>query len=192
MTLICGIDEAGRGPLCGPVFASAVIFESSLEIKNLNDSKKISKKNRIILYEEIKRKSIDYSFSFSTVKEIDNINILKSSLLAMKRAYELLSVKPDYIYVDGLYCPDIHDIPMKSIIRGDSSVPAISAASIIAKVERDKHMVILGNKYPQYNLEKHKGYPTKEHLRLLELHGINEIYRQSFSPIRKLINKKNT
>ena len=192
MTLICGIDEAGRGPLCGPVFASAVIFESSFNLENLNDSKKISKKNRIILYEKIKKVSIDYSFSSATVQEINKINILKSSLLAMKRAFELLSVKPDYIYVDGLYCPNIDSIPMESIVRGDASIPAISAASIIAKVERDKHMINLANKYPQYNLEKHKGYPTKDHLRLLKLHGVNEIYRQSFSPVRNLINKKNT
>ena len=192
MTLICGIDEAGRGPLCGPVFASAVIFNSFLNIGNLNDSKKISKKNRITLYEEIKTKSIDYSFSYATAKEIDEINILQASLLAMKRAFDLLSTKPDYIFVDGIYCPNIKGIPMESIIRGDSSEPAISAASIVAKVERDKHMIVLGDKYPQYNLEKHKGYPTKEHLRLLELHGVNEIYRKSFSPVRKLINKKNT
>jgi len=192
VTLICGIDEAGRGPLCGPVFASAVIFNSSLRIKNLNDSKKISKKNRIILYEQIKSKSIDYSFSYATAEEIDEINILQSSLLAMKRAFDLLSVQPDYIFVDDIHCPDIKGIPMESIIRGDSSVPAISAASIVAKVERDKHMIVLGDKYPQYNLGAHKGYPTKEHLRLLGLHGVNEIYRQSFSPVRKLINKKNT
>ena len=153
MTLICGIDEAGRGPLCGPVFASAVIFNSSLRIKNLNDSKKISKKNRIILYEQIKSKSIDYSFSYATAEEIDEINILQSSLLAMKRAFDLLSVQPDFIFVDGIHCPDIKGIPMESIIRGDSSVPAISAASIVAKVERDKHMIVLGDKYPQLDAE---------------------------------------
>ncbi len=151
----------------------AVIFDSSLRIENLNDSKKISKKNRMILYEEIKMQVDRLELAQeSTAEEIDEINILQSSLLAMKRAFDLLSVQPDYIFVDGIYCPDITGIPMESIIRGDSSVPAISAASIVAKVERDKHMIVLGDKYPQYNLGAHKGYPTKEHLRPLEqLHG---------------------
>ena len=192
MTLICGIDEAGRGPLCGPVFASAVILDADLVINNLKDSKKLSEKNRNILYDEIKSKALDYSYATASVQEIDKINILQASLLAMKRAFDLLSAKPDFIYIDGTYCPDIKMLPMEAIVKGDSLVHAISAASVIAKVERDKHMIQLDQKYPQYNLKKHKGYPTKEHLELVSRYGINEIYRLSFKPIKKLINKKNT
>ena len=192
MTLICGIDEAGRGPLCGPVYASAVILDSDLVINNLTDSKKLSEKNRNTLYDEIKLKAIDYSYATASVEEIDKINILQASLLAMKRAFNLLSTKPDFIYIDGLYCPDIKILPMEAIVRGDSLIKAISAASVIAKVERDKHMIQLDQKYPQYNLKKHKGYPTKEHLQLVKQYGINKIYRSSFKPIKELINKKDT
>ena len=192
MTLICGIDEAGRGPLCGPVYASAVILDSDLVINNLKDSKKLSKKNRDILYDEIKAKAVDYAYATASVEEIDKINILQASLLAMKRAFNLLSTKPDFIYIDGLYCPDIKLLPMEAVVRGDSLIKAISAASVIAKVERDKHMVQLDQEYPEYNLKKHKGYPTKEHLQLISQHGINKIYRLSFKPIKELINKKDT
>jgi len=192
MTLICGIDEAGRGPLCGPVYASAVILDSDLLINNLTDSKKLSEKNRNILYDEIKLKAIDYSYAIASVEEIDKINILQASLLAMKRAFDLLSTKPDFIYIDGLYCPDIKILPMEAVVRGDSLIKAISAASVIAKVERDKHMIQLDQEYPQYNLKKHKGYPTKEHLQLVKQYGINKIYRSSFKPIKELINKKDT
>ena len=192
MTLICGIDEAGRGPLCGPVYASAVILDSDLVINNLKDSKKLSKKNRDILYDEIKSKAVDYAYATASVEEIDKINILQASLLAMKRAFNLLSTKPDFIYIDGLYCPDIKLLPMEAVVRGDSLIKAISAASVIAKVERDKHMVKLDQEYPQYNLKKHKGYPTKEHLDLVKKHGVNKIYRLSFKPIKALINKKDT
>jgi ribonuclease HII len=192
MTLICGIDEAGRGPLCGPVYASAVILDSDLVINNLKDSKKLSKKNRDILYDEIKSKAVDYAYATASVEEIDKINILQASLLAMKRAFKLLSTKPDFIYIDGLYCPDIKLLPMEAVVRGDSLIKAISAASVIAKVERDKHMVQLDQEYPEYNLKKHKGYPTKEHLQLISQHGINKIYRLSFKPIKELINKKDT
>jgi ribonuclease HII len=192
MTLICGIDEAGRGPLCGPVYASAVILDSDLVINNLKDSKKLSKKNRDILYDEIKSKAVDYAYATASVEEIDKINILQASLLAMKRAFNFLSTKPDFIYIDGLYCPDIKLLPMEAVVRGDSLIKAISAASVIAKVERDKHMVQLDQDYPEYNLKKHKGYPTKEHLQLISQHGINKIYRLSFKPIKELINKKDT
>jgi len=192
MTLICGIDEAGRGPLCGPVFASAVIFDSDLIINNLTDSKKLSEKNRNILYDEIKLKAIEYSYATASVEEIDKINILQASLLAMKRAFDLLSTKPDFIYIDGVYCPDIKISPMEAVVRGDSLIKAISAASVIAKVERDKYMVQLDQEYPQYNLKKHKGYPTREHLQLIRQYGINKIYRLSFKPIKELINKKDT
>ena len=192
MTLICGIDEAGRGPLCGPVFASAVILDADLVINNLKDSKKLSEKNRNILYDEIKSKALDYSYATASVQEIDKINILQASLLAMKRAFDLLSAKPDFIYIDGIYCPDIKMLPMEAIVKGDSLVHAISAASVIAKVERDKYMLELDKEYPQYNLKKHKGYPTKEHIKLVRQFGVSEIYRQSFKPIKELINKKDT
>ena len=192
MTLICGIDEAGRGPLCGPVYASAVILDSNLVLNNLTDSKKLSKQNRNILYDEIKSKAIDYSYAMASVEEIDKINILQASLLAMKRAFELLRTKPDFIYIDGIYCPDIKILPMEAVVRGDALIKAISAASIIAKVERDKHMVKLDQEYPQYNLKKHKGYPTKEHLQLVKKYGANKIYRLSFKPIKELIDKKYT
>tara|TARA_B110000091_G_scaffold211196_1_gene255385 strand:+ start:1084 stop:1662 length:579 start_codon:yes stop_codon:yes gene_type:complete len=192
MTLICGIDEAGRGPLCGPVFASAVILDSDLVINKLKDSKKISEKNRNVLYDEIKLKAIDYAYAIASVEEIDKVNILQASLLAMKRAFNLLKNKPDFIYIDGIYCPDIKIIPMEAIVRGDSLIQAISAASVIAKVERDKYMTRLHAEYPQYNLNKHKGYPTKEHIQLVKKYGINEIYRRSFKPIRELINKEDT
>ena len=192
MTLICGIDEAGRGPLCGPVYASAVILDSDLVINNLKDSKKLSKKNRDILYDEIKSKAVDYAYATASVEEIDKINILQASLLAMKRAFNLLSTKPDFIYIDGIYCPDIKILPMEAVVRGDSLIKAISAASVIAKVERDKYMLQLDQEYPQYNLKKHKGYPTKEHLQLVKQYGINKIYRLSFKPIKKLINKEDT
>ena len=192
MTLICGIDEAGRGPLCGPVFASAVILDSALIVNNLTDSKKLSEKNRNILYDEIKSKAIEYSYATASVEEIDKINILQASLLAMKRAFNLLSTKPDIVYIDGMYCPDIKILPMEAIIRGDSLIHAISAASVIAKVERDKYMLELDKEYPQYNLKKHKGYPTKEHIKLVRQFGVSEIYRQSFKPIKELINKKDT
>jgi ribonuclease HII len=192
MTLICGIDEAGRGPLCGPVFASAVILDSDLVINKLKDSKKLSEKNRNILYDEIKLKSIDCSYATASAEEIDKINILQASLLAMKRAFSLLKVKPDFIYIDGIYCPDIKIIPMEAIVRGDSLIQAISAASVIAKVERDKYMIKLDEEYPQYNLKKHKGYPTKEHIQLVKQHGITKIYRRSFKPIKELINKEDT
>ena len=192
MTLICGIDEAGRGPLCGPVYASAVILDSELVINKLKDSKKLSEKNRNILYDEIKSKAIDYSYSTASVEEIDKINILQASLLAMKRAFSLLKVKPDFIYIDGIYCPDIKIIPMEAIVRGDSLIQAISAASVIAKVERDKYMIKLDEEYPQYNLKKHKGYPTKEHIQLVKQYGITKIYRRSFKPIKELINKEDT
>ena len=162
MTLICGIDEAGRGPLCGPVFASAVILDSNDEhLNNLADSKKLSEKNRISIYEQIKLKAVDFSFANASVEEIDRINILQNIL-------------------------------MKSIPKGDSLIPAISAASIIAKVERDRYMVDLDQKYPQYNLKKHKGYPTKEHIKLIKQYGVKEIHRLSFKPIKELINKKDT
>ena len=192
MTLISIIYEAGRAPLCGPVFASAVILDTNVTISNLTDSKKLSEKNRNFLYEEIKLKATDYSFATASVEEVDKINILQATLLAMKRAFDLLQREPDLIYIDGIYCPDIKKIPMKAIVKADLLIQSVSAASIVAKVERDKYMIKLDQKYPQYNLKKNKGYPTREHLELLNRYGANEIYRLSFKPVKELVNKKNT
>lgn len=192
MKLTCGIDEAGRGPLAGPVFAAAVILDPKIKIIDLNDSKKLSHKKLILLSNEIKNKALDYSFSSASVNEIDSINILNASLLAMFRAFSGLGLQPDHILVDGLYIPDIKGFKINAIVKGDSLVPEISAASIIAKVERDRYMCELDTKYPQYNLRKHKGYPTKEHIELLKTHGVIDIYRKSFRPVRDLIQKVDT
>ena len=192
MIKICGIDEAGRGPLAGPVYAAAVILNPDNTICGLDDSKKISYKKLLLLNHEIKDKALDFNFSSSSVSEIDNINILNASLLAMLRAFNGLKVKPDLILVDGLYTPDIKSIDIKAIVRGDSLIPEISAASIIAKVERDRYMCELDLKYPQYNLKKHKGYPTKEHIGLLREHGVIDIYRRTFRPVKELIQQVNT
>ena len=192
MSFICGVDEAGRGPLCGPVFASAVVLDESIRIKNLDDSKKISPKIRKDLYVEIKNNAIDFSFAMASVEEIDKLNILNASLLAMKRALLALNKRPKQCFIDGLYAPKIEGIGMMTVVRGDSLVPSISAASIIAKVERDRHMESLHELYPQYELHTHKGYPTKRHIALINKFGVNEIYRKTFKPIKDLINKVNT
>ena len=188
MTLICGIDEAGRGPLAGPVYAAAVIFDSNFILDGLNDSKKLSEKKRLDLYEMIKINAVDYAFSFASVSEIDHLNILQASLLAMKRAYEKLTKLPDQIIVDGNFIPNINFNNIKSLPKADELIPAVSSASIIAKVERDHFMKELDLKYPEYNLKKHKGYPTKEHIDLIKIHGIKDFYRKSFKPIRDLVN----
>jgi len=188
MTLICGIDEAGRGPLAGPVYAAAVIFDSNFILDALKDSKKLSEKKRLDLYEMIKTNAVDYSFSFASVLEIDQLNILQASLLAMNRAYEKLTKLPDQIIVDGNFIPIIDFNNIQSLPKADALIPAVSAASIIAKVERDNYMRELDLKYPEYNLKKHKGYPTKEHMDLIKIYGIKDFYRKSFKPVRDLIN----
>ncbi|MDG2252026.1 MAG: ribonuclease HII [Methylophilaceae bacterium] len=192
MSLACGIDEAGRGPLAGPVYAAAVILNPKNKIFGLNDSKKLSHKKLLLLSDEIKSNALDYSYSSASVKEIDSLNILNASLLAMYRAFCGLRVKPDYVLVDGIYTPEIKGFKIDAIVRGDSLVAEISAASIIAKVERDRYMCELDLKYPQYNLRKHKGYPTKEHIELLKEHGVIDIYRKSFRPVKDLIQKIDT
>ena len=148
MTLICGIDEAGRGPLAGHVYAAAVIFDSNFILDGLNDSKKLSEKKRLDLYEIIKIHAVDYAFSFASVSEIDHLNILQASLLAMKRAYEKLTKLPDQIIVDGNFIPNINFNNIKSLPKADELIPAVSSASIIAKVERDHFMKELDLKYP--------------------------------------------
>ena len=184
-----GIDEAGRGPLAGPVYAAAVILDKKNSIVGLNDSKKISEKNRELIAKEIKAKAISWSIGASTASEIDQFNILRASLLAMKRALECLEVSPDLILVDGIHAPDTKLI-VKTIIRGDQHEKNIMAASIIAKVHRDSYMREIDSTYPQYGFKQHKGYPTKKHLEALKSHGITKEHRLSFKPVR-LINESN-
>ncbi len=184
--LICGVDEAGRGPLAGPVYAAAVILDDKHPIAGLSDSKKLSESKRNYLAGEIRLHAVAWAIATASAAEIDEINILQASLLAMKRAIEALSLRPQEVLVDGLYCPDT-GIPSRAIVRGDSSVAAISAASILAKTARDEAMLLLHDKYPQYGFDAHKGYPTAAHLAALKLHGISPEHRKSFRPVRELL-----
>lgn len=179
-TLVCGIDEAGRGPLAGPVCAAAVILPDGLEIEGLNDSKKISEKKRDLLFEIIKEKAIAFSIAFSDEKEIDNINILNATYRAMERAAESLQVPADFALIDGNRVPSMLKIPCESIIKGDSKSMSIAAASILAKVSRDRIMIELHKQYPNYNFLKHKGYGTKEHTENILKYGPCQIHRRSF------------
>ena len=178
-TCICGVDEAGRGPLAGPVFAAAVILSKSNSIDDVTDSKKLSAKKREYLFDIIKDRAVSYSIAFATEKEIDNINILNATMLAMKRAISGLYVNPDIALIDGDKAPDVN-IPIKTIVKGDSLSASIAAASILAKVSRDAYMKDMANIYPEYNFEKHKGYGTKLHIELIKKYGPCKIHRKSF------------
>ena len=184
--LICGVDEAGRGPLAGPVYAAAVILNPQRPIAGLADSKKISEKKRDQLALEIRQHASAWAIATASVEEIDEINILRASLLAMKRAVEALSLQPHEVLVDGLYCPET-GLPSRAIVKGDSSVAEISAASILAKTARDAAMIEMHQRLPQYGFAVHKGYPTAAHLAALKQHGISAEHRKSFGPVRKLI-----
>ena len=186
MRLVCGVDEAGRGPLAGPVYAAAVILDPAAHIAGLADSKVLSAPRREELAAQIRRHALAWAIASASVAEIDAINILQASLLAMRRAIEQLSVAPSEVLVDGNQCPMI-GYPVTAIIRGDSKIPAISAASILAKTARDAEMLRLHHLYPVYGLDRHKGYPTAAHLAALERHGVCEIHRRSYAPIRKLL-----
>ena len=190
MQIICGVDEAGRGPLAGAVYAAAVILNPEKPIPGLADSKKLSEKKRDFLSDEIKTKALAWAIASCSAQEIDEINILQASLLAMKRAIETMQLQfditPDLVQVDGNKRPKI-SLPCEAIVQGDSKVQAISAASILAKVARDAELYALDEIYPQYGFAKHKGYPTKFHLEMLTLHGISPIHRLSYAPIKKLI-----
>lgn len=188
--LICGVDEAGRGPLAGPVYAAAVILDDKHLIAGLGDSKKLSEKKREALAIEIRLHASAWAIATASAAEIDEINILQASLLAMKRAVEALSLRPHEVLVDGLYCPDT-GIPSRAIVKGDSSVAAISAASILAKTARDSAMLQLHELYPQYGFAEHKGYPTAAHLAALKLHGASIEHRRSFRPVRELLQGEN-
>ncbi|MGB9150779.1 MAG: ribonuclease HII [Burkholderiales bacterium] len=184
--LVCGVDEAGRGPLAGAVFAAAVILDPARPIHGLADSKKLPEHRRDELALLIKRDSLAWAVATASVEEIDAINILQASLLAMKRAVETLEIRPDEALVDGLYCPGIA-IPSRAIVKGDSKVAAISAASILAKTARDAEMLIMHARYPHYRFDKHKGYGTALHLAALREHGVSEIHRKTFAPVRALV-----
>lgn len=183
---IAGVDEAGRGPLVGAVVASAVILDENNPIDGLNDSKKLSAAKREKLAAEIKQKAMAWAIASVEPAEIDRINILQASLLAMKQAVESLSLAPDIALVDGNKTPDLA-CQVEAIVKGDAKVAAISAASILAKVERDRQMEELHQQYPQYEFDRHKGYPTKAHMALLEEHGPCPEHRRSFGPVKRLL-----
>ena len=186
---IAGVDEVGRGPLAGPVIAAAVILDPNVPIAGLIDSKKISPKKRELLNDEIQKYAKAWSIGRAEVEEIDKVNILQASLLAMKRAVETLSIQPDAIQVDGTFIPDVN-MPAEAIIKGDQKVQAISAASIIAKVFRDREMCEYAKQYPEYGFEQHAGYPTKKHLEALSAFGITPIHRRSYAPVRKYLTEE--
>ena len=186
--LVCGIDEAGRGPLAGPVCAAAVVMPYGTIIDGVNDSKKLTEKKRELLFDTIKEKSLSYGIAFSNEKEIDEVNILNATFLAMKRAVKSLKIQPDLILVDGNRLPDF-DIPAKAIIKGDSLSHSIACASILAKVTRDRLMKELSKKYPEYGFEKHKGYGTKAHYEAIKANGVCEIHRKTFLKNMKLDNE---
>ncbi len=185
---ICGIDEAGRGPLAGPVYAAAVILPIDLEIDGLNDSKKLTEKKREVLFDIICEKAISYSIGIATEEEIDEINILNATFLAMRRAVDGLSVKPDYALIDGNQHPGL-SIQDETVVKGDGKSMSIAAASILAKVSRDRFMLDIAEKYPEYCFEKHKGYGTKLHYEMIEKHGVSPVHRRSF--LKKILGDSN-
>ncbi|MDE5539580.1 MAG: ribonuclease HII [Bacilli bacterium] len=189
LTLIAGVDEAGRGPLAGPVVAGAVILPPNYKLDGLNDSKQLSEKKREEYYEILQKEAISIGVGIVSAKEIDEINILEASRKAMYIALSNLDVTPEYILSDAMSLNDI-DIPSLPIIHGDALSLSIAAASVIAKVTRDHIMYELDQKYPEYNFKKHKGYPTKEHLALLEKYGVMEEYRLSYKPVKNIIDKE--
>ncbi len=184
--LLAGVDEVGRGPLAGAVVAAAVILKPDHQLTDLTDSKKLTPVKRQQLSDSIKQTAISWAIGRAEVNEIDSINILQASLLAMKRAVNELSVLPDAVAVDGLHKPALEQ-PMFAIVKGDSLVPSISAASIVAKVYRDNEMEELDKMYPGYGFAAHKGYPTKQHLTALAELGVSKIHRLSFGPVKKLL-----
>ena len=185
-SLIAGVDEVGRGPLIGNVVTAAVILDLLKPISGLADSKKLTAKRRDALYEEIIQNALAYSVAFATPQEIDEINILHATMLAMQRAVLQLAVLPEYVMIDGNRCPDI-PFPCEAVVKGDSRVAEISAASIVAKVVRDREMEALDLAYPDYGFAKHKGYPTAAHMAALEKFGPLDMHRRSFKPVARLL-----
>ncbi|MFT6405115.1 MAG: ribonuclease HII [Marinomonas primoryensis] len=187
--LLAGTDEAGRGPLAGEVVAAAVILDPNRPIAGLADSKKLSEKKREALFVEIQEKAVAYGVASATIEEIDEINILHASMLAMSRAVALLSVAPEHVLIDGNRIPPNLPCPAEAVVKGDARHAAISAASILAKVTRDRDIVQAAKIYPQYGFEKHKGYPTALHLKAIQVHGITPIHRRSFGPVKKILER---
>ena len=183
---VCGVDEAGRGPLAGPVYAAAVILDPAMPIAGLKDSKLLSESIRMLLEKSIRRHARAFAVSCATVEEIDRLNILQATLLAMQRAVTALSIRPDEAWIDGNRCPKLA-CRTRAIVQGDRLHAVISAASILAKTARDAEMLRMHARYPQYRFDRHKGYPTPEHLALLERHGPSEIHRRSFAPVRRIL-----
>lgn len=188
--IICGADEAGRGPIAGPVYAAAVILDPDNPIEGLKDSKKLSEKQRDALAPEIKAKAKTWAIASCTIEEIDQLNILWASMLAMKRAIESLKVKPTIALIDGNRTPKGLTMPSEAIVKGDAKVPEISAASILAKTARDAVMMELHAQYPEYGFDRHKGYPTAYHLKQLKKHGVSPVHRRSYAPVRQLLEKQ--
>ncbi len=187
--LIAGVDEVGRGPLVGAVVTAAVILDPNNPILGLADSKKLTEKKREKLFVEIQEKALCWSIARAEPEEIDNINILHATMLAMQRAVAGLSITPDFVLIDGNRCPEL-SMPSQAVVKGDSLVQEISAASILAKVIRDREMVELDKVFPEYGFAKHKGYPTAYHLEKLTLHGATEFHRKSFAPVRLVLAMK--
>ena len=177
--VICGVDEAGRGPLCGPVCVAAVVLDENSPIEGLNDSKKLSEKKREALFPQIMEKALAYQIVFVDAATIDEMNILQATMYGMRQAIDKLAVRPQRALIDGNRCPQ-STVPEEYVIKGDAKSASISAASILAKVSRDRYMCQLAQQFPQYQLDKHKGYPTKEHYALLDEYGIQPFYRRSF------------
>ncbi len=186
-TLIAGVDEVGRGPLVGAVVTAAVILDPANPIIGLNDSKKLSEKKRLLLVDEIKAKALSWSLGRAEVHEIDALNILHATMLAMERAVAGLHIEPEWVLIDGNRIPDGLKGRATAVVKGDSLVPEISAASILAKVARDAEMTALHQLHPQYNFAGHKGYPTAEHLAAIQQYGILAEHRRSFRPVRELL-----
>ena len=185
--LICGVDEAGRGPLAGPVYAAAVILGPKFNTEGLRDSKKLSESKRYFLAEQIKKNALAWTVGISSAEEIDKLNIHQATLLAMQRAIMALNIYPSIkIMIDGLFCPQV-EFPCEAIVKGDDKVAEISAASIISKTERDLKMIEIDKAYPAYQFKKHKGYPTKLHIEMIKSHGLCEHHRKSFSPIKEML-----
>ena len=182
--LVCGVDEAGRGPLAGPVVAAAVILDPARPIAGLNDSKKLSAKNRVALAGLIRERALAWAVAEASVEEIDQLNILHASMLAMQRAVAALQVTPERALIDGNRCPSLA-MPAEAVVQGDAKVAAIAAASILAKTVRDEGMLVLHAQYPHYGFDRHMGYPTAAHCAALAAHGVSPVHRRSFAPVAR-------
>lgn len=180
--LVCGIDEAGRGPLAGTVVASAVILDPARPIAGLNDSKKLSEKKRLVLAEQIREQAIAWAVASASVEEIDQLNILQATFLAMQRAVAALNIKPERAMVDGNRCPKLA-VPVEAVVKGDGKIASIAAASILAKTVRDAEMLALHEQFPMYGFDRHMGYPTAAHFAALRTHGASPVHRRSFGPV---------